>query len=115
VITGITLTNTTPLSADEVASVVEHMNDDHSDAILLYISAFTDLKTDNVEDAIMTNIDFSGIDIQLKLNRELIEQRILFADTGTKVEFNDRNNIRAVLVDMVKIARNSNRELTSRN
>ena len=111
------MTNTTPLSADEVASVVEHMNDDHSDAILLYISAFTDLKTDNVEDAIMTNIDLSGIDIQLKLklNRELIEQRILFADTGTKVEFNDRNNIRAVLVDMVKIARNSNRELTSRN
>ena len=106
------MTNTTPLSADEVASVVEHMNDDHSDAILLYISAFTDLKTDNVEDAIMTNIDFSGIDIQLKLklNRELIEQRILFADTGTKVEFNDRNNIRAVLVDMVKIARNRNKQ-----
>lgn len=112
------MTNKNLLTTDDVASIVEHMNDDHADAILLYIKAFTDINADDVEEASMTNIDFSGIDVHLKLNGVPTDQKILFSDTGTKIELNDRNKARAVLVDMVKIARNildSNRGLTGRN
>ncbi len=99
------MNNAQLLTPDDVASIVEHMNDDHSDAVLLYVDAFTEINIEEVEEAILTSVDHSGIDIQLTLGDKVCMQRISYADTGTTIELNHRNKARAILVDMVKIAR----------
>ena len=93
------------LTPDDVASIVEHMNEDHSDAILLYIQAFTDVNIKDVSAATLTGVDHSGIDIQLALGNKVSTQRINYSDTGSSIELDNRNKARAILVDMVKIAR----------
>ena len=93
------------LTPDDVTSIVEHMNEDHSDAILLYVDAFTDIDIEEVVAAVLTGVDHSGVDIRLTLADKETVQRINYSDTGTVIEMDDRNKARAILVDMVKIAR----------
>jgi len=99
------LDNNKLLTPDDVASIVEHMNEDHSDAVLLYVDAFTDVDTAEVRAATLTSVDHSGIDIQLTVENTVLVQRINYADTGTAIEMDNRNKARAILIDMVKIAR----------
>jgi len=93
------------LTPDDVASIVEHMNEDHSDAILLYVKAFTEVNIEELNAATLTSVDHSGIDIQLTLGANVSMQRINYSDTGTSIELDTRHKARAILVDMVKIAR----------
>ena len=93
------------LTPDDVTSIVEHMNEDHSDAILLYVDAFTDIDIEEVVAAVLTGVDHSGVDIRLTLADKETVQRINYSDTGTVIEMDDRNKARAILVDMAKIAR----------
>ena len=97
--------NADRLTPDDVATIVEHMNEDHSDAVMLYVNAFTEINMEKVEEAILTSVDHSGIDIELTLGDKVSMQRITYADTGTAIELDHRNKARAILVDMVKIAR----------
>jgi len=93
------------LTPEDVTSIVEHMNEDHSDAVLLYVKAFTDVDIEEVNGAVMTSIDPSGIDIELTFGNEVALQRIKYSDTGTSLKLDSRNKARAILVDMVKIAK----------
>jgi len=102
---GIELDSKKQLTPDDVASIVEHMNEDHSDAILLYVSAFTDVDIEDVDTATLTSVDHTGIDIQLTFADKVTGQRINYTDTGTVIEMDNRSKARAILVDMVKIAR----------
>ena len=102
---GAKLNSENLLTPDDVTSIVEHMNEDHSDAIMLYVQAFTDVNIEDVSAATLTGVDHSGIDIQLALGNKVSTQRINYSDTGSSIELDNRNKARAILVDMVKIAR----------
>lgn len=93
------------LTPDDVTSIVEHMNEDHSDAIMLYVNAFTDVDMEEIKTATLTSVDHSGIDIQLISDDKVSVQRINYSETGSAIELDNRNKARAILVDMVKIAR----------
>ena len=51
---GAKLNSENLLTPDDVTSIVEHMNEDHSDAIMLYVQAFTDVNIKDVSAATLT-------------------------------------------------------------
>ena len=75
--------------------VVEHMNDDHADAIELIANKLAGLKGDGWH---MVGIDAEGIDIYREGQ---------FGRAWFDVPISDANTVRSVLVDMTKRARNS--------
>ena len=92
---------------EDVAAITAHMNDDHADAIMLYLDAFTETKVNLVKEAEMIAIDNLGITISVISspdNHSTIE-KILFTETGTDIKLDRINNARAILVDMVQLAR----------
>lgn len=89
---------------ETVTGIVGHMNDDHTDALVLYIKAFAGLEADEGTTS-MTSIDAHGIDLTCKVNDQEKAIRITFSETGITDALNSRAEARSVLVDMVKIAR----------
>lgn len=83
--------------AEHAAGILEHMNADHSDALLLYCKAFADV---DAEAATMTGVDRMGMRIRARSGDRLQGLRINFPrDVRTPME------ARTVLVEMVKEAR----------
>ena len=91
--------------SDAVAGIVGHMNEDHSDALELYIRAFTDLGQTSLNKVEMTGIDTSGIDLSVWVDDDIRKYRINFTDTGVATELGSRSEARATLVEMVRAAR----------
>jgi putative heme iron utilization protein len=85
----------------EVSSrICQHMNDDHSNAILLYAQAFGGLK--EAQAAQMQAIDATGMDINAQVNGENVPVRINFDHT-----LQDSEDAHHTLIAMVKQARQS--------
>ncbi|MBW4604221.1 MAG: DUF2470 domain-containing protein [Calothrix sp. FI2-JRJ7] len=85
----------------EVSSrICQHMNDDHSNAILLYAQAFGGLK--EAQAAQMQAIDATGMDINAQVNGENVPIRINFDHT-----LQDSEDAHHTLIAMVKQARQS--------
>lgn len=47
--------------------VIEHMNEDHADALVAYVQAFADVPTGQVERAVMLTLDYRGFDVLVNL------------------------------------------------
>ncbi|OKH46725.1 heme iron utilization protein [Calothrix sp. HK-06] len=85
----------------EVSSrICQHMNDDHSNAVLLYAQAFGGLK--EAQAAQMQAIDATGMDINAQVNGENVPLRINFDHV-----LQDSEDAHHTLISMVKQARQS--------
>ncbi len=86
--------------------IVAHMNEDHADALCLYLKAFLNIDTENAE---MTDIDAHGIGIQYqageKPSEEVQHVHLTFEQTGVTKALQSAAEARDVLVEMVKVAR----------
>jgi len=74
------------------------MNDDHADAVKLYVLAFSDLQ--EMDSAVLSNIDYQGLDIVCQVATEERQIRIDF-ETPVKAA----EDVRGRLVSMVNQAR----------
>ena len=81
-----------------VKRMVDHMNEDHADAVRLYVLAFSELN--NVDTAVLTCIDEQGMDIACKVNSDDLQVRIDFDPPVTASD-----QVRSRLVEMVGKAR----------
>ena len=88
--------NPDPLS-DSAADIIRHMNDDHSDALVLLAKAFAGIEA---EEAKMTAVDRLGFNVRLKTPERMRGARIAFLR-----EVANPQQTREVLVQMVQQAR----------
>ena len=83
--------------ADSMADIIQHMNADHSDALVLLAKKFADIDS---QEATMTAVDRLGFHVRLKTQSGMHGARIAFLrEASTPAE------ARTVLVDMVQHAR----------
>ena len=83
--------------AELASGIIEHMNEDHADALLLLARHFDGSAPDEVK---MTAVDRLGFDLQLKTADEVHGTRIQFIR-----EARNAKAVREVLVEMVQNAR----------
>lgn len=83
--------------ADQGPGIIQHMNDDHHDALLLLAKEFADLEA---EEAAMTAVDRLGFHLRLKVAGHYQGCRIAFLR-----EVRTPEETRKVVVEMVKQAR----------
>jgi putative heme iron utilization protein len=83
--------------ADAAASIIEHMNADHKDALVLLAQSCAGV---TAEEAAMTSVDRLGFQVRLKTLEGLRGARI-----GFPQEVANANETRKVLVEMVQRAR----------
>ena len=88
---------TTDPLADSAASILEHMNADHREALVLYCRVFGDVEAD---EATMTAVDRLGFRVRARVGEQVHGLRINFPR-----EVQDPTTTRAVLVEMVREAR----------
>ena len=93
------------LSAAQSADIVAHMNNDHSEAVLLCAKTFGGLPQATA--AIMTGIDGTGMDLEVTCGSESTRVRIAFDQP-----LRSAGDARRVLIDMVVTARKRLKELT---
>jgi putative heme iron utilization protein len=86
--------------ADSAAEIIEHMNADHSDAMILMARTFAGMAA---EEARMTSVDRLGFHLRLKMPDGMRGTRIAFLREAT-----NPGETRKVLVEMVKQARAAN-------
>lgn len=83
--------------ADSMAGIIEHMNADHSDALVLLASKFAGI---DASEATMTAVDRLGFHVRLKTQDGMRGARVAFPREATSSEAT-----RTILVDMVREAR----------
>jgi putative heme iron utilization protein len=83
--------------ADAAAGIIEHMNTDHTDALILLARVFAGTEC---QEAAMTAVDRLGFHVRLKAQDGMRGIRIAFLR-----EVNDSAEARTVLVEMVRQAR----------
>lgn len=83
--------------ADHIAGIIEHMNADHSEALVLYCRAFAEV---DAEVAVMEDVDRLGVRVRARVGEEEHDLRINFLR-----EARTPQQARAVLVEMVAQAR----------
>lgn len=88
------------LSSEERSAIIEHMNEDHADAVLLYAQSFGGVP--NATAATMTSIDAAGMDLEVAAGDELKLIRIEF-DRRLRTP----GDVRRTLVEMARSARES--------
>jgi len=88
--------NPDPLS-DSAADIIRHMNDDHTDALVLLAKAFAGIEA---QEAKMTAVDRLGFNVRLKTPERMRGARIAFLR-----EVANPQQTREVLVEMVQQAR----------
>ena len=99
-----------PFDPSFVDSVIEHMNVDHTDAVLNYALAFVPellgLSAEDFEQAQMTALDASGIGIELTTNSgEQQRVTVAYAAAGLPASLEGPQQVRSALVTMAKKAR----------
>ncbi|MEB3182602.1 MAG: DUF2470 domain-containing protein [Nostocaceae cyanobacterium] len=80
------------------ARICNHMNEDHADAVVLYVQAFGGLSAANAAE--MLAIDAEGMDLRAQVNGESVPVRIPFDHVLANSE-----DAHHTLIDMVKQAR----------
>jgi putative heme iron utilization protein len=91
--------------ADAAASIIQHMNADHTDALILMARTFAEIEA---SEAVMTSVDRLGFHVRLKSGEEARGARIAFLRPAESAV-----EVRTVLVEMTGLARkakNPNRE-----
>ena len=83
--------------ADAAADIIQHMNADHSDALILLARAFAGIES---QEAVMTAVDRLGFYVRLKTPDGMRGARIAFLR-----EVDDPAETRKVLVEMTQDAR----------
>jgi putative heme iron utilization protein len=78
--------------------ICKHMNDDHTDAVLLYARAYGN--TPNAETARMISIDSQGMNLAALINGENVDLRVQFDRT-----LENAQDAHHLLVDLVKQAK----------
>lgn len=78
--------------------MVEHMNNDHSEAVKLYVEAFSDVA--ETDSAVLLTIDELGMDIACSVNNNDKQVRIAF-----EPPLSDAGEARKRLVEMAGEAR----------
>lgn len=92
-------TSAIQLDAQMCISVIEHMNDDHQDACLLMVQAFTEHT--QATSARMTGLDAAGMNFSVSKEAENpCSTRVLFEKSASKPE-----QIRGLIVSLTKKAR----------
>ena len=86
-------------SLDQIKdSVIAHMNDDHSDANLVYVKALAGLV--DALSAEMTDFDRNGISLAVEGPNRVSEVRVAFLEPLAKAE-----DVRPALIKLLKYAR----------
>ncbi|ACB50986.1 unknown [Crocosphaera subtropica ATCC 51142] len=88
----------TPAISDRIC---KHMNEDHSNAIVLYAKVFANVS--EAETATMESIDPEGMNLSITVKGETIPVRVKFDHV-----LKDSEDAHHTLIDMVKKARTSN-------
>ncbi len=83
--------------ADAAAGIIQHMNADHTDALLLIARRFAGEAAD---EAAMTAVDRLGFHLRLKTGDRIHSRRVAFVE-----EVRDREAARRVFIEMVRQAR----------
>ncbi|MGA8764548.1 MAG: DUF2470 domain-containing protein, partial [Candidatus Sulfotelmatobacter sp.] len=83
--------------ADSIAEIIQHMNADHSDALVLLAREFARIES---QEATMTAVDRLGFHVSLKTADGMRGARIAFLR-----EVSNPAETRKVLVEMVRLAR----------
>ncbi len=83
--------------ADSALEIIQHMNQDHLDALVLLAKQFTKI---DAEAAAMTSVDRLGMQVRIKAGEEFYSRRIGFIR-----EVANTQECRKVIVEMVGIAR----------
>jgi putative heme iron utilization protein len=83
--------------ADTASGIIEHMNTDHTDALVLLARSFAGVES---QEAAMTSVDRLGFHVRLKTPDGMKGARIAFLR-----EVNNPGEARKVLVEMVQQAR----------
>lgn len=78
--------------------ICRHMNEDHSDALVLYVQVFGEQST--AETAQLQAIDPEGMDLMAQIKEEHVPVRIKFDHT-----LKDAEDAHHTLIEMVKQAR----------
>ncbi|MEA5535412.1 DUF2470 domain-containing protein [Crocosphaera sp. XPORK-15E] len=87
----------TPAISDRIC---KHMNEDHTDAIILYAKVFGN--TPDTETAKMDSIDPEGMNLSVEIKGETIPVRVIFDHV-----LKDAEDAHHTLIDMIKKARTS--------
>lgn len=85
-------------SAEISARICQHMNEDHSDAVMLYAKAFGGVA--NATSAEMLSIDAGGMNLNVQADRAAIPLRIQFEPA-----LQDADDAHHRLIAMIKQAR----------
>ncbi len=88
-----------PLLGGSAARIIEHMNDDHGDALIAYCQVFA--RFENVESARMVGVDRYGMDILATMTGG--EQRAARVSFSSPVETADQ--VRAATIELLQEAR----------
>lgn len=83
--------------ADVAAGIIDHMNNDHADALRLYCRAYANLEA---QEAVMTAVDRLGFRLRVRTSERLQGIRLAFPR-----EVRSTQEARTVLVEMVRDAR----------
>jgi hypothetical protein len=83
--------------ADTATGIIEHMNNDHKDALILLVRALAGIES---QEAAMTSVDRLGFHVRLKTQDGMKGARIPFLR-----EVSNPGDTRKVLVEMVQRAR----------
>ncbi len=86
------------LDCDLIQSVIEHMNEDHSAAVLVYVQAYAGRH--GAESAVLSALDSEGMQICYREAGDINEVRVAFPQPVLQAD-----EIRSVLVDMAKEGR----------
>jgi putative heme iron utilization protein len=87
-----------PLSVDERAAIVTHMNQDHPEALLVYARVLARIV--DAQTAVMRSIDTGGMDLEVGCGDETRAVRIAFEQP-----LKHAGDARRVLIEMVQSAR----------
>ncbi|MEM8766626.1 MAG: DUF2470 domain-containing protein [Pseudomonadota bacterium] len=94
---------TDDLTEQEKRAIIEHMNADHADACLLYAQVHAERP--EAESAQMVDVTLTAMTLEVVANQEPSRIALAFHRPAT-----DRGDVRAVLVEMVKTARQAGNE-----
>lgn len=98
------MTNNEQWDQESTAGIIEHMNEDHADAVSLYLKAFGNVNVESTQ-VKMTAIDANGITLSFQSIEGEGFCAIQFADAGVKSPLANLSESRSALVSLVANAR----------
>lgn len=91
-------------SSESTAGIISHMNEDHADAVALYLQAFGTTNADSSQVKLIA-IDENGITLSYEASGNQQYCDIKFTDAGVTSPLSQISQARSALVTLVKNAR----------